>query len=71
MRFALWCNPQPDIGPVSYGDVALDDAWRGGWFRANTHELFEGFPIASSDTLVDVGCGTGENAHFAPHLPLA
>lgn len=64
MRFARWCDPEPDADPVSYSDVALRDAHRGGWFRTDTHELFEGFPIAASDTLVDVGCGTGENAAF-------
>jgi 2-polyprenyl-3-methyl-5-hydroxy-6-metoxy-1,4-benzoquinol methylase len=64
LRVARWCNPEPDVDPVSYGDVALRDACRGGWFRADTRELFEGFPIAPSDTLVDVGCGAGENAAF-------
>jgi 2-polyprenyl-3-methyl-5-hydroxy-6-metoxy-1,4-benzoquinol methylase len=64
LRFARWCNPEAETNPVSYGDVALRDAYRGGWFRAESRELFEGFAIARSDTVIDVGCGTGENAAF-------
>jgi SAM-dependent methyltransferase len=53
-----------EVDPVRYGDVALRDARRSGWYRAETRELFDGFPIAPSDTVIDVGCGEGENAGF-------
>lgn len=35
-----------------------------GWFRQETHELLEGFPILSTDTVLDVGCGNGGFVKF-------
>lgn len=34
-----------------------DDTRLSGWFRDETGELFEGFPILASDRVIDVGCG--------------
>ena len=45
--------------------VGLVDASEGGWFRNDTGELIEGFPIGSDDVVLDVGCGDGGNIFFA------
>ncbi len=44
--------------------VGLIDAVAGGWFRNETGELIAGFPIRSTDTVLDVGCGDGGNVYF-------
>lgn len=48
-------------------DVGLVDAVRSGWFNQQTQELFTGFPIESSDRVIDVGCGLGGNLKFCAH----
>ncbi len=45
--------------------VGLIDADAGGWFRNDTGELIEGFPIRAEDVVLDVGCGDGGNIYFA------
>ena len=45
--------------------VGLIDAAAGGWFRNDTGELIEGFPITADDVVLDVGCGDGGNIYFA------
>jgi 2-polyprenyl-3-methyl-5-hydroxy-6-metoxy-1,4-benzoquinol methylase len=42
----------------------LMDAHLSGWFRHESGELFEGFPIDSEDTVLDIGCGDGPFAQF-------
>jgi SAM-dependent methyltransferase len=52
--------------------VGVLDAQMSGWFRAETGELFKGFPVTSQDTVVDVGCGEGHHlsfcAKFSPRI---
>jgi len=64
LRFTRWSNPTLELDPIRYGDVALRDACRAGWYRTEKRELFDGFPILPSDTVIDVGCGNGEHAAF-------
>jgi len=45
--------------------VGLADAVRSGWYRQDTDELFQGFPIRSHDTVLDLGCGGGIATIFA------
>lgn len=45
--------------------VGLVDAVRAGWYRQDSHELFDGFPIGATDTVLDVGCGAGMATIFA------
>ena len=35
-----------------------------GWFARDTNEVFEGLPVTSDDTVLDVGCGGGGIAGF-------
>ncbi len=64
--------PQEAATTVSYHDVGVADALRSGWFNQSKRELFNGFPINSEDTVLDVGCGLGGNlkfcAQFAKHV---
>lgn len=52
------------ILPIDYRSLGLRDAGRTGWYRAESCELCEGFAIAPTDTVVDVGCGDGGNIQF-------
>jgi 2-polyprenyl-3-methyl-5-hydroxy-6-metoxy-1,4-benzoquinol methylase len=61
LRLAQWCEPDT----VDYHEVGLTDACRAGWFRIETRELLDGFSIAPSDTVIDVGCGDGGMGAFA------
>jgi len=54
--------------PIDYRAVGLRDALRSGWFRAETGELFKDFPIASSDTVLDIGCGDGGTSRYCCSL---
>tara|TARA_R110000796_G_scaffold241303_1_gene362658 strand:+ start:12238 stop:13077 length:840 start_codon:yes stop_codon:yes gene_type:complete len=45
-------------------DSTLTDTYLSGWFRHESGELFEGFPINAEDTVLDIGCGDGPFAHF-------
>lgn len=52
--------PSPPEIPVTYSrDVGFWDSLRKGWFNNEKQELFQGFAIASTDTVLDVGCGPG------------
>ena len=71
IRLARRCLPTMQISVVdrqagrnTYSDVGLRDAVRSGQFCNATGELFPGFPILSSDVVVDVGCGGGGNSFF-------
>jgi SAM-dependent methyltransferase len=44
--------------------ATLRDAHLSGWFRHESGELFEGFPINAEDTVLDIGCGDGPFAQF-------
>jgi 2-polyprenyl-3-methyl-5-hydroxy-6-metoxy-1,4-benzoquinol methylase len=46
----------PEVVPA---DFTLHDASLSGWFRQETGELLEGFPIRREDHVLDVGCGDG------------
>lgn len=54
----------PQIQPVINVDPTARDADISGWFQHNTGELFSGFPIQSSDAVLDIGCGDGPFAQF-------
>lgn len=45
-------------------DPTLTDAYLSGWFRRDSGELFEGFPINPEDSVLDIGCGDGPFASF-------
>ncbi|OBY87999.1 methyltransferase [Pseudomonas sp. AU11447] len=42
----------------------LTDTYLSGWFHQETDELFEGFPISSEDSVLDIGCGDGPFVAF-------
>ncbi|KES23733.1 MULTISPECIES: bifunctional 2-polyprenyl-6-hydroxyphenol methylase/3-demethylubiquinol 3-O-methyltransferase UbiG [Pseudomonas] len=46
--------------PVGLVDMSLS-----GWFRNDTGELIEGFPIGADDSVLDIGCGDGGFTLFA------
>lgn len=45
-------------------DPSLEDAYLSGWFKHETGELIEGFPIHPEDHVLDVGCGDGTFISF-------
>lgn len=52
-------------GPAAELDrIAVHDAYLSGWFRHETGELFEGFPVHAYDVVLDAGCGDGLYARF-------
>ncbi|MCU1719257.1 class I SAM-dependent methyltransferase [Pseudomonas sp. 5P_3.1_Bac2] len=57
--------PQEVSIPV---DVQEIDTPLSGWFRQESGELFEGFPITPQDTVLDIGCGNGPYANFCASL---
>lgn len=57
----------PAIEPVP-ADFTLLDASLSGWFKDETGELLEGFPIKVSDHVLDVGCGDGVFISFCAKL---
>lgn len=52
----------PPVAPPA--DPSLADASLSGWFKQETGELFEGFPILETDHVLDVGCGDGAFISF-------
>ena len=48
-----------EIDPIDSQIVGLHDAVESGWFKTDSKELFEGFPIEPDDVVLDVGCGSG------------
>ncbi|MCR9104926.1 MAG: class I SAM-dependent methyltransferase [Gammaproteobacteria bacterium] len=58
---ALNTTVPADIDPTWIG---LLDGKMSGWLQTDTDELFRGFPVSASDTVLDVGCGGGFSALF-------
>lgn len=66
-----WQRRSADCSPVAVAteasapsyvdsrDCGLVDAVQSGWFQNHSDELFSGFPIGSTDVVLDVGCGAG------------
>jgi 2-polyprenyl-3-methyl-5-hydroxy-6-metoxy-1,4-benzoquinol methylase len=55
------------VAPASVDNVDLStlaDTSLSGWFRQETDELFEGFPIRAEDSVLDIGCGDGPFVQF-------
>lgn len=52
-------------GVVDSRICGLVDNVQSGWFRQDSGELLEGFPIAPADVVLDVGCGEGGATMFA------
>lgn len=44
--------------------VGLWDDMTSGWYRNDSDEIFEGFPISGEDVVLDVGCGDGGRSMF-------
>ncbi len=57
-------KPEPARKPAPHPNVGLRDANLSSWFSNERGELFEGFPIAETDVVLDVGCGDGGNSLF-------
>lgn len=56
--------PSPPTRDVEIRHAGLKDAWRRGWYKTETGELFSGFKVAAQDIVLDVGCGDGEATLF-------
>lgn len=52
------------VAPTFSRDVGFVDSVRRGWFNHSKRELFPGFSISPSDTVLDVGCGPGSFLQF-------
>lgn len=50
--------------PICSREVGMLDALRAGWHNNENGELFSGFKISANDTVLDVGCGLGNNLNF-------
>ena len=50
---------------VDSRDCGLVDAVQSGWYLSDSNELFKGFAIRSTDSVLDVGCGAGGATLFA------
>ncbi|SDR62394.1 Methyltransferase domain-containing protein [Rhizobiales bacterium GAS191] len=63
-------SPAADPAPTSADAqnrarlLGLRDAVMGGWYRAESREVYEGFAVGPEDVVLDVGCGQGMTAHF-------
>ncbi|MEO4048038.1 class I SAM-dependent methyltransferase [Pseudomonas sp. CAU 1711] len=55
------------VEPVP-ADFTLVDASLSGWFKEETGELLEGFPVSADDHVLDVGCGDGTFIGFCAKL---
>lgn len=53
-----------DSAPESPVDPSMADALLSGWFKRESGELLEGFPILAQDHVLDVGCGDGAFISF-------
>ncbi|MDD0844988.1 methyltransferase domain-containing protein [Pseudomonas sp. Gutcm_11s] len=62
-RRVLGTPVQPERPQVA-DDPTLTDAHLSGWFHRESQELFEGFPIAAEDSVLDIGCGDGTFVRF-------
>ena len=54
----------PSTDEAMPDDPTLTDAFLSGWFRRESGELFEGFPISADDSVLDIGCGNGPFTSF-------
>lgn len=57
-----------EASPVPSFDPADRDGQLSGWFRTDTRELIEGFPITATDEVLDLGCGEGQHGLFCAQL---
>ncbi|OWP48627.1 class I SAM-dependent methyltransferase [Pseudomonas nitroreducens] len=57
-------NGEPESAAV-LPELGLIDMSLSGWFRNETGELIEGFPISTEDSVLDIGCGDGGFTTFA------
>ncbi|MDE3738253.1 MULTISPECIES: bifunctional 2-polyprenyl-6-hydroxyphenol methylase/3-demethylubiquinol 3-O-methyltransferase UbiG [Pseudomonas] len=58
------------VPPANADNVELStlaDTSLSGWFRQESNELFEGFPICAEDSVLDIGCGDGPFVQFCAH----
>lgn len=60
--------PAPTDRPLHWTEVGTLDATHSGWFRTESGELLEGFPIRGEDHVLDVGCGDGTYIDFCARL---
>lgn len=66
----LFDRSSPPVAAIDAQDKALSDdltptdAFLSGWFRRETGELFEGFPVNRDDSVLDIGCGNGPFTSF-------
>lgn len=58
----------PPAAPAQVEQIQECDTHHSGWFRQESGELFEGFPIDAQDSVLDIGCGNGPYAHFCASL---
>ena len=54
---------KPDF--VDSRDCGLVDAVQSGWYLGESNELFKGFAISATDSVLDVGCGAGGATLFS------
>ena len=62
-----WSVPTPEPTELP-ADPTMTETVLSGWFRRDTGELFEGFPITTEDSVLDIGCGDGGYASFCASL---
>jgi SAM-dependent methyltransferase len=55
---------EPDSGQLDPFEVGLWDDMSSGWYRNEQDEIFQGFPVAPKDVVLDVGCGDGGRSLF-------
>ena len=64
LKRILRISPQPTPGNAPAHDPTLVDAHLSGWFNREAGELFRGFAVGPSDSVLDVGCGDGTFVRF-------
>ncbi len=64
LKRAPIANPMP-LEVVDCRKVGFKNDHENGWFRRDTSQLADGFPISSEDVVIDVGCGDGGISAFA------
>jgi SAM-dependent methyltransferase len=61
-------SPRTASPSLSPSELGLRDSAIGGWFNQEAGELCPGYSVATSDIVVDVGCGGGGNARFCASM---
>lgn len=56
--------PAPATAEPAEDLSTLTDTSLSGWFKQESDELFEGFPIRAEDSVLDIGCGDGPFVQF-------